>query len=307
MKSEKSGFKRKKPEPVKYGKATDNENRIKEIVYDDHDRKDYLTGFSRRKKARREFAQKRVEEKEKLEKAEQKKFAKLQRESFRNNIIEQRKKAEKEMGLIYSEDEEDIIQQDDDEEEDDDNKKKNINKQLLEKKSIEKEFELKKNNGSQNTIIKTTIKPISFDGDLFESINNSKNDDDDDDDEDEEEEEEDGEEEEEEGKEQGQKNKKLNSNIKKSTFKKEKDVITADKLTVFDKEKKIYVDDKGRKVVMKKEKGKFVPVVLTEAAETAMDKGWKLPRNLRDHKKKSWSLLNAKKARRKQKKAKKQR
>ncbi|KYQ89273.1 hypothetical protein DLAC_09932 [Tieghemostelium lacteum] len=277
--------------PVHFGNIS-NKDRLKEVTFDDHDRKDYLTGFHRRKVARREFAQAKLEEKGKKEKIEQRKFIKLQREAFRDSIIENKKKVEKEMGIIGSDDE--------DEDEDEDSSDEDINYTPTPKSTELKEEQIKEFS-KNDKIIKTTITPMSFD----DSDNGDSDSDDDD---------EDGE------NDSNSKNiKKLDENSNSSKipktkefskkknkgkfdFKKDKDVITADKLKVFDAEAKIYIDDKGRKIKMKRDKGKLIPVVLSERAEEALDQGWKLPRKLRERQKKSWSLSIAKKQRKKAKK-----
>ncbi|KAN0016435.1 hypothetical protein ACTFIU_006402 [Dictyostelium citrinum] len=292
--SSKPPFKQNKKKEVKapnYKAIAASIDRVKEISFNEHDRKDFLTGFHRRKVARREYAQKKIEEKEKKEKAEQKKFAKLQREAFQQSIIDSRKKHENEFG----------IQNDDEEEEEEEIEEETIDEKgnkvkVLIKPSTIQETQIKEYS-SEDKIITTTVKPLSFNSDG-----------EDEDDEDEDDSENDSEEEEEEEVNDKSKVKKKLPNIKKeSTTNKfnKKDTITADGLTLVDPENKIYQDEKGRRIKMRKEKGKIIPVVLTAAAETAIEKGWKLPRSLRTSQKKSWSHSVQKKSKKKQRKEKK--
>ncbi|EGC32557.1 hypothetical protein DICPUDRAFT_81630 [Dictyostelium purpureum] len=279
------GFKLKGPPPKapNYTAAAKNTDRVKEISYNEHDRKDFLTGFSRRKKERREFAMQRIAEKEKNEKKEQKKFAQLQREAFQQSIKDSKKKHQDEFGLEHS-DEEECDTKDTQEE-----KIKN---------EVKKSFEI----SSDDKIVTTVIKPLSFNSDGEEEEEEE--------DEDMESEEEEEEEEEEE---QDNENNKKHPVVKKTQtkkpeinkFKKEKDTVSPENLILINKDQKIYQDEKGRKIKMKKEKGKIIPVVLTQAAETALEKGWKLPRALRTKEKKSWSFATQKKSRKKARKEKK--
>ncbi|KAK5584041.1 hypothetical protein RB653_005648 [Dictyostelium firmibasis] len=296
-------FKQNKKKEIKapnYKAIAASIDRVKEISYNEHDRKDYLTGFHRRKQARREYAQKKTEEKEKREKAEQKKFVKLQREAFQQSIIDSRKKHESEFG-IKDEDEDDDEEEIKEEETIDE--KGNIVKVLIKPSKIE-ETQIKEYS-SEDKIITTTVKPLSFnsDGEEEESDNFDDNSDDDNDDNNSEEEEE----EEEEESDKTKVKKKLPNNKKEFTskFSNKKDTITADGLKLIDAENKIYQDEKGRRIKMRKEKGKIIPVVLTAAAETAIEKGWKLPRSLRTSQKKSWSHAVQKKSKKKQRKEKK--
>ncbi|KAM9992993.1 hypothetical protein ACTFIY_010426 [Dictyostelium cf. discoideum] len=303
--SSKPPFKQNKKKVVKapnYKAIGASIDRVKEISYNEHDRKDYLTGFHRRKVARREYAQKKIEEKEKREKAEQKKFVKLQREAFQQSIIDSRKKHENEFGIENDEEEE----EEEIKEEETIDEKGNKVKVLIKPSTIQ-ETQIKEYS-SEDKIITTTVKPLSFNSDgedEDESDDNNNNSSDE-----EEEEEEDDDEDDEEVNDKSKVKKKL-PNFKKespSTNKfnnNKKDTITADGLTLIDAENKIYQDEKGRRIKMRKEKGKIIPVVLTAAAETAIEKGWKLPRSLRTSQKKSWSHAVQKKSKKKQRKEKK--
>ncbi|KAM9968254.1 hypothetical protein ACTFIW_002691 [Dictyostelium discoideum] len=304
--SSKPPFKQNKKKVVKapnYKAIGASIDRVKEISYNEHDRKDYLTGFHRRKVARREYAQKKIEEKEKREKAEQKKFVKLQREAFQQSIIDSRKKHENEFGIENDDEEE---EEEEIKEEETIDEKGNKVKVLIKPSTIQ-ETQIKEYS-SEDKIITTTVKPLSFnsdgeDEDESDDDNNNDNSDDDD-------EEEDDNDEDEEVNDKSKVKKKL-PNFKKespSTNKfnsNKKDTITADGLTLIDAENKIYQDEKGRRIKMRKEKGKIIPVVLTAAAETAIEKGWKLPRSLRTSQKKSWSHAVQKKSKKKQRKEKK--
>ncbi|KAM9985315.1 hypothetical protein ACTFIZ_008859 [Dictyostelium cf. discoideum] len=308
--SSKQPFKQNKKKVVKapnYKAIGASIDRVKEISYNEHDRKDYLTGFHRRKVARREYAQKKIEEKEKREKAEQKKFVKLQREAFQQSIIDSRKKHENEFGIKDENDDEEEEEEEIKEEETIDEKGNKV--KVLIKPSTIQETQIKEYS-SEDKIITTTVKPLSFnsdgeDEDESDDDNNNNN-------EDSEDEQQQDDDEEEEVNDKSKVKKKLPNLKKESTTttnkfnsNNKKDTITADGLTLIDAEKKIYQDEKGRRIKMIKEKGKIIPVVLSAAAETAIEKGWKLPRSLRTSQKKSWSHAVQKKSKKKQRKEKK--
>ncbi|KAN0030609.1 hypothetical protein ACTA71_009249 [Dictyostelium dimigraforme] len=304
--SSKPPFKQNKKKEVKapnYKALAASIDRVKEISFNEHDRKDYLTGFHRRKVARREYAQKKIEEKEKKEKAEQKKFAKLQREAFQQSIIDSRKKHENEFGIKEDEDDEDDEDEEIKEEETIDEKGNKV--KVLIKPSTIQETQIKEYS-SEDKIITTTVKPLSFNSDGEDEDEEDKDNDDENSNDDDNNEEDDDNSENEDDKTKVKK--KLPNNKKEFTSKfnnNKKDTITADGLKLVDAEKKIYQDEKGRRIKMIKEKGKIIPVVLTAAAETAIEKGWKLPRSLRTSQKKSWSHAVQKKSKKKQRKEKK--
>ncbi|GAM24417.1 hypothetical protein SAMD00019534_075920 [Acytostelium subglobosum LB1] len=303
--SERSGFKKRKAAPKVSFKPEGD--KVKEIVYDDHQRTDYLTGFHRRKKARREFAMERIAVKQKEEQREQKKLAKLQREAYRDSIIKAKRIGE---GTVdeddFDDDEEEDVQDgedgdDDDQDQDGDGvtkKKKIISTSTAITETVQQEFM------NDQNVITATISPLNFDDDDDENQNADGEDIEDDDEENEDDEDD--------------KTKKMKNGNRQSTKektpkknkyqlarekKKAEETISSEQLTVFDASKKIFTDNRtGKKVMMKKEKGKLIPVVLSAAAENAMQQGWQLPRMLREKPKKSWSFTEARKSRKKTRK-----
>eukprot|EP01133_Synstelium_polycarpum_P007993 gene7993-9388_t len=227
-----------------------------------------------------------IAEREKLERTEQKKLARLQREAYRDSIT-----AAGKLGQADDHDEQEGSGDEDDDDEDG-----------LTPTVAPLQPTVQKITNASN-IITTTITPLSFGSD----------------DEQEQEDRDIGLTEEEleaKRKEEGAKKRKWaqdakadreqkTAKLKKKKVNNKKDSITSENLTVFDAKQKIFVDDKGRKVMMHKEHGKLVPVVMSEKAENALDQGWKLPRALREKEKKSWSMAAAKKSRRTEKKTKK--
>ncbi|EFA82375.1 hypothetical protein PPL_04800 [Heterostelium album PN500] len=294
--SDRTSFKKKKSKVI-FRLTGDEKDRKKEITFNDHDRSDYLTGFHRRKVARREFAEKRIAEKEKEEIREQKKLAKLQRESYRESIINAKMLGEGKTSLAQQLEEE----AEDDEDDEEESTTTTAATTTKSKSSLKYKTSSNVESSTQQfkndtNIITATIEPISFDNEDGEDDEGAEEDDDEDEDEDEEDK----------STATGNKDKfKVKKKENKFKDKKKKDQITSDKLTVLDAAKKIFLDDKGRKVMMKKEKGKLIPVVLTEAAQERMEKGWELPRQLREKPKKSWSLTEARKSRKRTRKDKK--
>ncbi|EGG15663.1 hypothetical protein DFA_10505 [Cavenderia fasciculata] len=283
---EKSGFKKKKV--VAFKPVSDD--KIKEIKFDAHKRKDFITGFHRRKDDRREVAKQQAIKKEKDDIKEQKRLKKVQEEALYNNYL-----AGLGQSLTGSDDEQEESESSESEDDEQETKRVKLGASEEEEKVDENGDEINSGKGiiqkktkeyeNESSVITTIVTPLSFnsDGEEEEEGQDGSGDDDDED-------------EEEDGENNGD-NKKKNDGEKKGKKRKKRstNIVQANSIReVVDAKKKIFLDDQGRKVMMRKIKGKILPIVMSERAQEAVEHGWKLPRPLRIHHKKSWNPLKKK-------------